>query len=303
MSKAVKTEAENQDTGADDGTLVVEEHEGDDEQLGDEQHDEGTEGDDTDEGTDEGEGDEVVVSIGEESPSSEEEDAARAPEWVRELRKSNREKDRRIRELEQKVASSAPAPQAVVVGAKPTLEGCDYDAEKFEAELEAWHARKREADDHAAKKTKADEDQRAAWQAKLDAYGKAKGELKVKDFDDAEAAAQEVLSVTQQGVILNGADNPAVLMYALGSNPKKAKELASIADPVKFAFAVAKLETQLKVTPRKAAPIPERTVRGSAPVSGTVDSNLERLRAEAAKTGDFTKVHQYRQQQRAKRAA
>ena len=302
MSKAVKTEAENKDTGADDGTLVVEEHEGDDsEQLGDEQHDEGAEGDTTGEG--EGEGDEVVVSIGEESPPSEDEDAARAPEWVRELRKSNREKDRRIRELEQKVASAAPAPQAVVVGAKPTLEGCDYDAEKFEAELEAWHARKREADDQVAKKTKADEDQRTAWQAKLDAYGKAKGDLKVKDFDDAEAAAQEVLSITQQGVILNGADNPAVLMYALGRNPKKAKELASIADPVKFAFAVAKLETQLKVTPRKAAPIPERTVRGSAPVSGTVDSTLERLRAEAEKTGNYSKVHQYKQQQRAKRAA
>ena len=44
--------------------------------------------------------DEVVVSIGEESPPQEE---TRAPEWVRELRKSNREKERKIRELEAKL--------------------------------------------------------------------------------------------------------------------------------------------------------------------------------------------------------
>lgn len=36
------------------------------------------------------ESDEVVVSIGEESPPTEEE--VRAPEWVRELRKANRER-------------------------------------------------------------------------------------------------------------------------------------------------------------------------------------------------------------------
>ena len=47
-------------------------------------------------------------------------------------------------------------------------------------------------------------------------------------------------------------------MYALGKNPKKAKELGEITDPVKFAFAVAKLETQLTVTSRKQVPPPEK---------------------------------------------
>lgn len=301
MSKAVKTEAENQDSGAGDGTLVVE-HDGEGEQHDDEQHDEGTEGDDTEEG----EGDEVVVSIGDESPPSDEDDASRAPEWVRYLRKSNREKDRRIRELELRAAAPASDSRAVVVGTKPTLESADYDAEKFETELEAWHTRKREADDQQRKQRKqrdTEQAAQAAFGARVEAHNRAKAELKVLDYDDVEAVVDDLFSVVQRGILIQGAKNSAVLKYALGKNPKKAKELAAITDPVSFTWAIAQLETQLKVTPRKTAPIPERTVRGSAPVSGTVDSTLERLRTEAAKTGDFTKVHQYKQQQRAKRAA
>jgi hypothetical protein len=99
-------------------------------------------------------------------------------------------------------------------------------------------------------------------------------------------------------VILQGADNPALVVYALGKNPKKAKELSSIADPVKFAFAVAKLEKELKVMPRKSAPAPERVVQTTGPKSGAVDSTLERLRAEAEKTGDYNKVMQYKRQKR-----
>jgi hypothetical protein len=78
------------------------------------------------------------------------------------------------------------------------------------------------------------------------------------------------------------------------------KELSSIKDPVKFAFAVAKLETQLKVSNRKAAPPPEKVVKGTGRVSGSVDSTLERLREEAAKSGDMSKVIAYKRQMRAK---
>jgi len=111
--------------------------------------------------------------------------------------------------------------------------------------------------------------------------------------------AQELFNITQQGVVLQGADNPALVIYALGKNPKKAAELAKIEDPVKFAFAVAKLEKELKVTNRKAAPAPERMISSTGRVSGAVDSTLERLREEAAKTGNYTKVTQYRAQKRA----
>jgi len=247
---------------------------------------------------DESEANEVIVSIGEEAPPPEEQ--AHAPEWVRELRKTNRELQRQNRELQGKLQTSVQTEhKPVSLGKKPSLEEHDYDADKFEAALESWFDRKRQADDSNAKQEAEVMTQQKAWQAKLDGYGKAKAELKVKDFEDAEAVAQELFNVTQQGVVLQGADNPALVIYALGKNPKKAKELADIKDPVKFAFAVAKLEKELKVTNRKAAPPPERIVTGTGRSSGAVDSTLERLREEAAKTGNMTKVIQYKQQKRA----
>lgn len=244
------------------------------------------------------ESDEVVVSIGEEAPPAEEEQ--RAPEWVRELRKANREKERRIRELEAKLQTTTQTEnKPVALGPKPKLEEFDYDADRFEQALDAWHERKRQHDLETERVRQAEQQQQQAWQAKLEGYSKAKAELKVRDYEDAEAIAQEVFNVTQQGVILQGADNPALVIYALGKNPKKAADLAKINDPVKFAFAVAKLEKELKVTNRRAAPAPERVIQGTGRASGAVDSTLERLRAEAEKTGNYTKVLQYKRQKQA----
>jgi len=242
------------------------------------------------------ESDEVVVSIGEDAPPQEEQ--TQAPEWVRELRKTNRELQRQNRELQGKLQTSTTEIKPVVLGKKPNLEDHDYDAEKFEEALTNWFERKRQADDVNAKQEAEVMTQQKAWQAKLEGYGKAKAELRVKDFDDAEAAAQELFNVTQQGVMLQGADNPALVVYALGKNPKKAQELAAIKDPVKFAFAVAKLEKDLKVTNRRAAPPPERIVSGTGRVSGAVDSTLERLREDASRTGNMTKVIAYKAQKR-----
>ena len=239
---------------------------------------------------------EVIVSIGEEAPPPEEHTPA--PEWVKELRKTNRELQRQNRELQARVQTAPPETKPVVIGNKPKLEDHDYDADKYEEALANWFDRKRQADDANAKQEAEVMNQQKAWQAKLDGYGKAKAELRVKDFEDAEEVAQQVFSITQQGVLLQGADNPALVVYALGKNPAKAKELAEIKDPVKFAFAVAKLEKDLKVTNRRQAPAPERIVTGTGRSSGAVDSTLERLREDAARTGNMTKVIAYKAQKR-----
>jgi len=245
--------------------------------------------------------DEIVVQIGDDAPPPEEEEQ-RAPDWVRDLRKSHRELAKRNRELEEQVRAQQPVQAAPALGTKPTLEGCDYDADKFETELAAWFDRKRKADAEQQRIQQEQEQQQRSWQEKLSGYAKAKSELKVKDYDDAEALVQETMNVTQQGILLQGLDNPALVVYALGKNPKRAKELASITDPVRFAAAAGKLEAALKVTNRKPSAAPERVVsNNTAPVSGSVDSNLDRLRAEAERTGDYTKVMAYKRQVAAKR--
>jgi hypothetical protein len=244
--------------------------------------------------------DDLVVSIDGEAPTPEEEEQAHAPSWVKELRKTNRELARQNRELQSKLQAPPAAEQkAPDLGPKPKLEDHDYDADKYEEALTGWFERKRQADEAKARQEAEVMTQQQAWQAKLDGYSKAKSELKVKDFEDAEAVTQELFNVTQQGIMVQGADNPALVVYALGKNPKKAQELAQIKDPVKFAFAVAKLERDLKVTSRKAAPPPpEKSLASHGRVSGAVDSTLERLREEAARTGDMTKVLRYKASKR-----
>jgi hypothetical protein len=235
---------------------------------------------------------ETIVTIGDEKPAEPE----RAPAWVKEVRRQNRELQRKVRELEAQAqvrsAESLPADP----GPEPTLESTDYDAEAFSARLKQWYQRKAERDRHAEKQKHQAEAEQRAWQDQLRAYGKAKEKLGVHDYDEAESVTESLLSTQQQGVILHGAQNPALVIYALGRNPTKAKELARETDLVRFAFGVSKLESQLKVTKRKTAPPPEKPVKATSGHRGAGDGQLERLREEAAKTGDYSKVfaHQRR---------
>ena len=239
---------------------------------------------------------EIVVSIGNEEPEPEPE-AQKAPEWVKELRKQNREYQKRIRQLERN--TQAPAPQGETTSAppkKPTLADVDYDTGAYEAKLDQWYGAKAEYDRQAAEARRAQDAVKGAWEAKISGYNTAKAELKARDFEDAEAVIADTLSVTQQGIILDGAEKPALLIYALGKNPKKAAELAAIQNPVAFAAAIGRLEASLKVTSRKPSAAPETIVSGNARSSGSVDNTLERLRAEAEKTGDLSKVMAYKRQ-------
>lgn len=243
---------------------------------------------------------EMVVSIGDEEP--EEEDDASVSESIRELRKNYRElqKDKRKLEEQLKLNKAASEKNELKLSKKPTLEDFDYDAEQYESSMEAWYEQKRKFEEQENKKRQLEREAAEQWEKKLQAYGLAKASLKARDFDDAEYVAQETLSPTQQAIILQGSENPALVVYALGKNPKKAKELAAINDPVKYAFAISKLENQLKITNRQAPP-PEKRISGSTvSVSGSIDSNLEKLRAEAERTGDYTKVILYKNSKKKK---
>jgi hypothetical protein len=255
---------------------------------------------------------EVVVMLGDEpipASNDDEIEGKPAPQWVRDLRKREREQSRRIRELEAAAAAresgaTSTAPAAQALGPKPTPEDFDFDAEKYGEALIAWQDRKRDADAREAAARQEQEAAQASWTAKLTAYNTAKATLRVDDFDGAEHVVRETMNTTQQGVILSGAEKPELVIYALGRNPAMAKELAAIKDPIKFAFRVAKLETQLKVTQRKdAPPAPERQVRGNAGGGTSIDSTEARLEAEADASGNRTKLIAYRKQKKAQAAA
>lgn len=240
------------------------------------------------------EDDEVVVTINGETPPEETEDYNKAPAWVKDLRKKNRELEKELRNLRKAEPSNESNP--LQLGKKPTIEECDYDTELFEDKLSTWFENKRAFDLQEQQKQVEADKKAKEWQAVKSDYDTKKAQLKVSDYELAEDVVVDTLDVVQQNIIMSGAKDSALLVYALGKNPKKAKEMSEIKDPVKFAFAIARLENELKVTTRKAPP-PEKTVSsGGTPKSSNSDKTLERLRDEAIKSGDMSKLVAYKNQ-------
>ena len=252
---------------------------------------------------DESEADGIVVQVG----GDEEEEPQGAPEWVRELRRANREKDREIRELRAKVAAQ-DAPQDEGLPPEPTLEDYDYDEAAFRAGYKEWvkksAAYEAEQEQFIAKQREFDE----RWQNRLSSYEEGRAKLGAPDYEDAEAVVTEILAKPFWGmkladarlsVIKNVADDPNAVVYALGKNEAKAKELAEIDDVTAFAYAVGKLEAKMTIVRGGAKPAPEKKIGNLAAGVGATDNTLERLREEAAKTGDFSKVLVYKKAQRA----
>jgi hypothetical protein len=221
---------------------------------------------------------------------------ASAPAWVKDLRKAHREMKRENRELRRQIEMKSGGQGKIPeLGKKPTLEDFDYDTDAFSDALESWHDRKREIDSAVAAKQAAEEKERSAWKNKIDGYIEKKNALKIKNFDDLEETVTSELDVVQQGIIVDSANNPAAIIAAIGGNQRILSELKSITNPVQFAYAIGKLEGGVKIGKgKKSAPAPERRVSGSGSASGSVDSHLERLRADAERTGDYTKVIAYK---------
>ena len=220
-----------------------------------------------------------TLSITIEGEESEEE--SKAPEWVKKVREQNRELTRRLREYEAQKQPESQLPP------KPKLEDFDYDTDAHDAALDSWYQIKMEHDKKIEEKNKIEQEKQKQWIAKVETYEKAKTELKVLDYKDAEETIRDFLSEPQQSMILNVAKEPAKLVYALGKNPAKVKELANITDLGVFAYKLGELESKMKVTTNKTAPAPERTVTGG---TGGVSSNarLDKLLETARRTGDYS---------------
>lgn len=258
-----------------------------------------------DQGEESKEGDDLVISLEGEEEAKPETESTEAPQWVKDLRKEHRETVRKLRTLEAEKAdreAKAGQQKQAELGEKPTLASCDYDEEVYEPKLADWYKRKSEIEAKERDAQAQAERQNQEWQAKLEAHKKAASALRVSDYEEASEAVKEAFSDIQYA-IMHEADNSAVLEYAIGKRPAKVKELAAITNPIKFAMALAKLETQVKTTAKKTAPAPETRVRASAPVSGAVDSKLAKLMEEADRTGDRTKVAAYHREQGRQKAA
>jgi len=236
-----------------------------------------------------------IVTIGDTPPEEEEGEKPETPGWVKKVRKVNRKLESEVKQLKRQLEEKQKAAEnerPVELGEEPTLSGSGYDDVKYKQAIRDYDERKRIVEGQASEKARTVEEQNKVWRSRQERYVNLKQEHSFKDFTYAEELVTDTFSQTQQGIIVQGAEDPALLVYALGKNPKKLEELSKIKDPVEFAFKVAKLESQLKVTGRK-APSPEKRI-SSGNSGASSDKKLARLEAEAEKSGDRTKVVAYK---------
>ena len=247
---------------------------------------------------------EVIVAFDGEEPIA----SAAKPDdssVIREFRKRNREMAAELARLK---AAQEAAPLVLtdeVLGPVPTLESCDWDEAKLAEAIEARAERKAQIERNRIAREEAAAKQAAADAAEAAEYVKSRSALGARDYEDAEAEfVAAVPNPAFQRLIVRAADNPAAVIYALYKSPARLAELSAITDAAKMAAAVGKLEARLKVTKTVSKVQPEKRVVGGAPVStGGVERHLAKLEAEAERTGDRTKVYQFRMEQKRKEAA
>lgn len=219
------------------------------------------------------------------------------PDIVKHLRNEVRERDRRLKAYE------AVKPDKIEVGPKPTLEGCDYDEEKFEAEITAWHDRSRAAKDQEGEAERQQQAEQQSYQKQLQNFETKLAVIPLAP-EKKEAAVKTVvaaLPVPLQTALVRYANNPAMVAIALGQNPAKLAKIAEQDDPFLFMRAIWEMESKIVVN-RKKPPAPESgsIERSSAPMSGNANKTLKKLEDEARKTGDRTKLIDYRRTLKAK---
>jgi hypothetical protein len=238
---------------------------------------------------------ELIVTIGEETPPQEETDEKRAPEWVRNLRTKAREQERELREL-RKLRDGVEQQKQTQLGPKPTLEACDYDADLFERRLDAWKERKAVADRQQAEAREAEAKLQEHFNSKFETYNARKKEVAAKhfrDFDEVEETVLHALNDTKRGLLLAHAKDPALFFYAIGKKEQVLQNLAKMENVAEFIWTAAQVERDLKITSRKPSSAPEKSVKGSASTTGS-DKRLDQLYDEAARTGDLNKVRAYK---------
>jgi hypothetical protein len=217
------------------------------------------------------------------------------------LRKSHKEIMREKRELQrelEEIRSKLPKQEANAIVSKPTLDQYDYDETRFSEAYDAWMEQKAKLDAADRAKLEAIRKEQEEVENFKKSYAARKESLGVDDFEEAESEVGSILNQTQAGLLMRGADDPAVLVYALSKSPARLIELSKIADPVKFTVAIAKLEISL-ATKKTSRPAPEARVTAERGTGFNASSSqLEKLREEAARTGDFSKVRAFKQQQK-----
>lgn len=226
-----------------------------------------------------------------------------APKWVKEVRRTNREQAKKIKELESKLSTGNTGEVKLELSTKPKLADFEYDDEAYEKALDNWHSQKNKIESVKQTQQQQIEQQQAEFNNKLQTYNENVTKLNIdrSKFTEAEEVVKSIFDTQQQSIMVLYAKDPTKLVYALGRDEDVAEELAKITDPIKFAVAIAQHEGKLNMKNTKTAPQAERKVTAAANTKGiSADKKEEQLRIAAEKTGNYTELIAYKKQRRGK---
>ncbi|EKK5183046.1 phage capsid protein [Cronobacter sakazakii] len=200
-------------------------------------------------------------------------DGQPAPQWVKDLRKGFKEKDKEVRELRRQLEEiqAKPAEQAQatqdVIQERPKLEDFyQYEdcEERFEQAMADWHEKKSRAQQVKQQQIRQQQEAMQRFQQRVEAHKQRAAKLPVKDYQEMEEIVRTEVPDLQKEVLIHAADEGSELIaYALGKNPQLRQRVAAETDPIRAAFLLGQISQQVKLAPKpKATPKPEPEVRG-----------------------------------------
>ncbi|CAM7291101.1 Phage capsid protein [Enterobacter intestinihominis] len=211
----------------------------------------------------------------EEIPLSEEDDdhvdGQPAPQWVKDLRKNNREKDKELRELRRQLeqvqsrpTEQQPQQQTDAIPPKPTLESCEYDEAAFEQAMTDWHEKKIRAEQQMQQKERQQQEYQQRFQQRVEAHKQRAAKLPVKDYQEMEEIVRAEVPDLHKEILIHCADEGSELIaYGLGKSQQLRQRVAAETDPIRAAFLLGQISKQVHLAPKpKKAIKPEPEVRG-----------------------------------------
>jgi hypothetical protein len=220
------------------------------------------------------------------------------------LRKTVREQAMKIAEMERKLQAQSAPVGAPDPGPEPTEEDDDvqYDMAKLKTKYAKWLKDGEAKKAWEAEQAKVVETHRQATQQIMDSYKATKADFskKVDGYEEAEQAFTRMFDDARQDVLFRNCSNPAKVIFLLHQRPELMEKLSKSTNRDEIVRELVKLEVTVKERKVGTPPPPPKKVGGNATKDQGNDPVLERLRKEAAKTGNMKPVTDYLREQQNK---
>lgn len=224
------------------------------------------------------------------------------------MRKTLREKELRLAELERIVQARTGTPEAPDPGPEPDEadEDIDFDQAKLKKKTIEWNekvnARKAWDAEQAKKRAAADQEIREI----MDKYSSTKAVFskQVKGYDESEEAFKRMFDAPRQDAVFRNCSNPAKVIYLLHTRyPDIMERLSKSNNRDEVVREVTKLEVTVKERKVGTPPKPGKRVSGSGSTVQGEDPRLTAARKKAEKTNNYDEVNRLRREIREKERA